>query len=71
MFSFAKMPSAAALQSMTSITLQENRSARRHEEGIAQGQTCIDCHKGIAHELPEGAFETDAALHGAGAASPG
>ena len=26
------------------------------KEGLARGETCIDCHKGIAHELPAGAF---------------
>lgn len=38
-------------------TLQESRASRRHQEGIEQGQTCIDCHKGIAHTLPEAAYE--------------
>ena len=33
---------------------QEPRSADRHEEAIDEGKTCIDCHKGIAHHLPEG-----------------
>ncbi len=33
---------------------QESRSADRHEEAIEKGYTCIDCHKGIAHQLPEG-----------------
>ncbi|VAW17766.1 Cytochrome c-type protein NapC [hydrothermal vent metagenome] len=36
---------------------QESRSADRHEEGFDEGKTCIDCHKGIAHKLPKGAFE--------------
>ena len=38
-------------------TYQESRAARRHEEGFDAGQTCIDCHKGVAHRLPEGALE--------------
>ena len=25
-----------------------------HEEAEENGFTCIDCHKGIAHSLPEG-----------------
>ncbi len=29
---------------------QARRAMRRHEEGIADKQTCIDCHKGIAHK---------------------
>ena len=33
---------------------QEKVSARRHKKGFDRGQTCIDCHKGIAHHLPEG-----------------
>ena len=39
------------------FTLQETRAATRHQEAIDGGQTCIDCHKGIAHELPKGTFE--------------
>lgn len=32
----------------------QSRSARsRHSAAQDRGQTCIDCHKGIAHELPE------------------
>jgi len=31
---------------------QSRRSAQMHQEGINAGQTCIDCHKGIAHRLP-------------------
>ncbi len=33
---------------------QESRSAEAHDEAIEKGWTCIDCHKGIAHQLPEG-----------------
>lgn len=33
---------------------QESRSADRHDEAIENGYTCIECHKGIAHALPEG-----------------
>ena len=36
---------------------QETRSADRHEEGFDEGKTCIDCHKGIAHKLPKGAYD--------------
>lgn len=39
------------------FTFQESRAARRHEEGFAAGQTCINCHQGIAHRLPEGALK--------------
>lgn len=34
-------------------TKQGRRAMRAHEEGLAGGQTCIDCHKGIAHQLPD------------------
>jgi len=36
------------------FVVQEKRSRGRHEEAIDNGMTCIDCHKGIAHELPAG-----------------
>ena len=36
------------------ITKQERRAQKRHLEIADNGKTCIDCHKGIAHELPEG-----------------
>ena len=32
----------------------QDRSARRkHQSARQNGMTCIDCHKGIAHELPD------------------
>ena len=31
---------------------QGRRSSRIHEQGFEKGETCIDCHKGIAHKLP-------------------
>jgi len=31
---------------------QGRRSSRIHEEGFEAKKTCIDCHKGIAHDLP-------------------
>ena len=33
---------------------QESRSADRHDEAIENNWTCIDCHRGIAHKLPDG-----------------
>jgi len=36
------------------LDAQEKVSARRHKKGFDRGQTCIDCHKGVAHHLPEG-----------------
>jgi len=44
------------------FTLQENRAGRRHQEAVDEGKTCIDCHKGIAHELPEGAYRAEKLL---------
>ena len=39
------------------FTVQESRSRKRHDNAVKQGKTCIDCHKGIAHELPKGTFD--------------
>ncbi len=32
---------------------QGRRAVNRHSRGLEEGQTCIDCHKGIAHSLPD------------------
>ena len=32
---------------------QGRRAVKQHSEGLDAGKTCIDCHKGIAHELPD------------------
>ncbi len=32
---------------------QGRRAIAQHSEGLESGKTCIDCHKGIAHELPD------------------
>jgi len=45
------------------FTVQENRAQTRHETAITDGKTCIDCHKGIAHELPKGAYEAEQQLN--------
>lgn len=37
---------------------QSRRGAKKMQEGIEEGKTCIDCHKGIAHKLPKG-YEGD------------
>ncbi|MBT3917048.1 MAG: hypothetical protein HN731_06750 [Rhodospirillaceae bacterium] len=39
------------------FAVQEKRSAQRHDTALKKGETCIDCHKGIAHELPKGAIK--------------
>lgn len=33
--------------------VQGRRAANMHAAGFAEGKTCIDCHKGIAHQLPD------------------
>ncbi len=36
------------------LTLQDQRASRAHSTSLASGdKTCIDCHKGIAHEMPD------------------
>lgn len=32
---------------------QQGRAKRKHKDMVKNGGTCIDCHKGIAHDLPE------------------
>jgi cytochrome c-type protein NapC len=32
---------------------QGRRAVKAHSEGLESDHTCIDCHKGIAHELPD------------------
>lgn len=33
---------------------QLNAARRKHERAMEDGDTCIDCHQGIAHKLPDG-----------------
>ena len=35
------------------LSAQKPRARGQHEEAQASGETCIDCHKGIAHRMPE------------------
>jgi cytochrome c-type protein NapC len=37
---------------------QEPRASKIHQDALTGGKTCIDCHRGIAHTLPEKATET-------------
>ena len=40
------------------ITRQSTRAAEAHQRFLFTAQkTCIDCHKGIAHSMPEGAYD--------------
>jgi nitrate/nitrite reductase NapC/NirT family c-type cytochrome len=38
---------------------QKSRPRQKHPKAVKQGKTCIDCHKGVAHKLPEGYEEED------------
>lgn len=39
--------------------VQKPRAKKAHELGVRDKQTCIDCHKGIAHKKPQGMTEAD------------
>mgnify|MGYP001118912575 CR=1 FL=1 len=39
---------------------QDRFARKKHENAPDRGQTCIDCHKGIGHKLPEGADTEEA-----------
>lgn len=34
-------------------SMQSRRASPQHIAGFEEGKTCIDCHKGIAHQLPD------------------
>ncbi len=36
---------------------QSEKAREFHDNALRKGQTCIDCHKGLAHKLPEGIGE--------------
>lgn len=40
-----------------SIAYQRPRARKQHQFALSNGNTCIDCHKGIAHTMPEGVDE--------------
>ncbi|ANI31295.1 cytochrome C [Yersinia entomophaga] len=35
------------------FTAQKTVAAKMHNSAITEGKTCVDCHKGIAHKLPD------------------
>jgi len=39
---------------------QDKSASKKHQRAKAEGKTCIDCHKGIAHREPEEPEETSA-----------
>ena len=45
------------------LSRQENRAGTLHQQALAIGGTCIDCHRGIAHRLPNGADDAARALY--------
>ncbi len=47
-----------SLESMNAEA-QQQRARRQHQRASDDGDTCIDCHKGIAHRKPEGMTEED------------
>lgn len=47
------------LQSMT-LSEQKPRARNQHADALSSGETCIDCHKGIAHKLPARAAKPQA-----------
>jgi nitrate/TMAO reductase-like tetraheme cytochrome c subunit len=38
---------------------QTRRAAEKMQVALKEGKTCIECHKGIAHKLPEGLDDDD------------
>ncbi len=42
------------------LSEQSRMARKRHSAAIDEGETCIDCHKGIAHEEPDEPEEPDA-----------
>jgi cytochrome c-type protein NapC len=45
------------------VSRQNDRARNRHLEAVQEGKTCIDCHKGVAHHLPKGAYEAEEKLN--------
>ncbi|PKU24888.1 NapC/NirT family cytochrome c [Telmatospirillum siberiense] len=45
------------------LSRQNDRAREDHSRAEKEGLTCIDCHKGIAHHLPAGAFEAERELN--------
>jgi len=41
------------------LSAQDRFARKKHERAVDEGETCIDCHKGIAHEEPDEPEEED------------
>jgi cytochrome c-type protein NapC len=48
--------------SYMALDKQKKSSNRKHKRAAKEGLTCIECHMGIAHKLPEN-FDADGSLH--------
>ena len=35
------------------LSEQDRMARKRHNSAVDEGQSCIDCHKGVAHEEPD------------------
>jgi cytochrome c-type protein NapC len=44
------------------LNKQKKSSNKKHQRAVKVGLTCIECHMGIAHKLPEN-FDKDGTLH--------
>jgi nitrate/TMAO reductase-like tetraheme cytochrome c subunit len=62
------------------LSAQDRHAAREHERAAQRGKTCIDCHRGVAHVVPEGladielsdgAEREDAPAEGSGSSAAG
>jgi len=42
------------------LSEQRTRAQKQHQSARDEGQTCIECHDGLVHKLPEGAEEEQA-----------
>lgn len=41
------------------LSVQSEAARERHQRGVKESKTCIDCHKGIAHTLPKQFLEEE------------
>lgn len=48
------------------LSAQDRTARSRHAKAQDKGQTCIDCHKGVAHREPDPPEDTQAATRGGG-----
>jgi cytochrome c-type protein NapC len=56
--------------SQMNLSVQTRSARNRHSRAVDEGQTCIDCHKGIAHTEPDEPDTSDKAKKGAAKAAP-